>query len=88
MKNSSKISIDGHSLSISEVVEVARNNKKVGLSSKAKLAIEKSRAWVEKSVAEGKVMYGISTGFGAFKNIVINKMFQAPLPNQTYFLFH
>ena len=79
MKNSSKISIDGHSLSISEVVEVARNNKKVGLSSKAKLAIEKSRAWVEKSVAEGKVMYGISTGFGAFKNIVINESQTAEL---------
>jgi histidine ammonia-lyase len=68
-----KIILDGQSLSINDMVAVSRHGAQVELSNEAKSAIKKSREWVEKAVAEGKVMYGITTGFGAFKNIAINE---------------
>lgn len=56
-----------------DVVGVARNFNKISIAPIAKKKILKARQTVEKVVQEGKVVYGISTGFGAFKNQVINK---------------
>jgi len=67
------IKIDGNSLTIEQVVKVARLKEKVELSQKNKELVEKSSAVVQSFVNENKVVYGITTGFGNFANIVIPK---------------
>ena len=62
--------ITGKDLKIDDVVAVA-NGATVALDPAALPAIERSRAAVEQLVAEGRVAYGITTGFGRFKDKVI-----------------
>lgn len=65
-----EIFIDGHSLTIDQVAAVAEGQT-VGLAAAANAAMEKSRAFVEKLIAEKRVVYGITTGFGRFSDVVI-----------------
>jgi histidine ammonia-lyase len=65
--------IDGETLSINDVVSVARNFEKVELSADAKQKVVKCRKFVESLVASEKVVYGVTTGFGALDNIFISK---------------
>ena len=58
------INIDGNSLTINEVIRVARQNESVGLSADGRRQIEASRAVVEKLLDSENPVYGISTGFG------------------------
>ncbi len=65
--------IDGNKLTLQDVVNVARKNYKVRLSEEAVERVKKSRAYVDNLVDEGKVVYGITTGFGKFSDVVISK---------------
>lgn len=65
--------LDGDSLTIEDVVNVSRNNYQVGLSDDAIDNVIKSRELVEYYVNEEKVVYGITTGFGKFSDVVISK---------------
>lgn len=65
--------IKNQKITYNEVAAVARNHEKVQIAPSARIRIEKARKTVEKAVNDGKVIYGISTGFGAFKDKVINK---------------
>ncbi len=65
------IQIDGN-LSIEDVVKVTRYGAKVALSEGAMERIKESRTLVEKSIAEGRVIYGINTGFGKFCDVAID----------------
>ncbi len=65
--------IDGSPITPEDVVRVARNREKVVLSPKVKVRIKRSRSIVDKAVANKEVIYGITTGFGAFKNTVIDQ---------------
>lgn len=67
------IDLDGNSLTIDQVVEIARHGAFVGLSEDAKKNIEISRGIVEKNIAEKKVIYGLNTGFGKFVNVAISE---------------
>ncbi len=61
------LKINGQSLQIDDVVAVARGAT-VGLDPAALPAIKRSRRAVEQLVAEGRIAYGITTGFGRFKD--------------------
>jgi histidine ammonia-lyase len=65
--------VDGESLTIEDVVQVARHNEPVILHESAKPRIKKSRAVVEAAVKEGRVVYGVNTGFGDLAHVSINK---------------
>jgi histidine ammonia-lyase len=65
--------IDGETLSIKDIVSVARNFEKVELSPDAKQKVVKCRKFVESLVASEKAVYGVTTGFGAFDNVFISK---------------
>ncbi len=66
------LSIDGHSLTITQVVKVANNPQiQVELSDAAKPGIIKAAEAVARFVAEGQIVYGVTTGFGAFKDKLI-----------------
>lgn len=67
------IYINGSNLKIEDVVSVARNYTKVGLDEGAKAQIIKARDYVEKVLKEGRVIYGINTGFGKFSNVAISE---------------
>lgn len=63
--------VDGSSLTIADVVTVARGNVKVKVNPKAWKAVAASRKVVDKLVADGTVAYGITTGFGEFAHVSI-----------------
>jgi histidine ammonia-lyase len=68
-----KIIIDGESLRIEDVVNVARHDYQVDISPEAETKVNKARAIVDKFVDQGRVEYGITTGFGKFSDVVISK---------------
>lgn len=66
-----KVLIDGNSLTLEGFVDVARTEAKVELSKEAIINVKKSRSLVDNFVNENKVVYGITTGFGSFSDVVI-----------------
>ena len=66
-----KVVIDGNSLTLEEFVKVARSGVELGLSEEAIIKVNKARGLVDKFVEENKVVYGITTGFGKFSDVVI-----------------
>ena len=66
------IIINGKDLMIEDVIRVCRDGEKVMIAGEAKEAINKSRAFVEKKLEEGAVIYGLTTGFGKFANVAIS----------------
>ena len=68
---SNTVYIDGNSLTLEDVVNVARFNYKVELAESAIPKIKKSRAYVEEVLDRGDVIYGINTGFGKFSDVAI-----------------
>ena len=63
--------LDGHSLNLESFVAVARCNATVELAGSALEAMKKSRALAEKIANEGRVAYGITTGFGDFQKVAV-----------------
>ncbi len=68
-----KTVMDGHSLTLEGFVAVARFGAKVELADSALEAMKKSRALAEKIAGEGRVAYGITTGFGEFQKVAVPK---------------
>lgn len=66
------IIINGESLTLEEIIEVAVYGAKVKIHDEAIQKIKKSRTIVENIVKEGKVVYGITTGFGKFSDVTIS----------------
>ena len=65
--------INGHDLTVEEVIRVCRGNEKVEIAPEAKEAVNKARAYIEKKLEEGAIIYGLTTGFGKFSNVFISK---------------
>ncbi len=65
------ITLDGHSLTIPDVIAVARRAAAVTLDPEALRAVAESRRAVEKAVAGGKAVYGVNTGFGKLAHVRI-----------------
>lgn len=66
--------LDGNSLSIADVALIARDRSvHVDLSPSAVAAMGASRQVVEDWVEGGAVIYGVTTGFGEFANVVISR---------------
>src|SRR5256712_4809868 len=66
------LELDGQRLSLAEVSLVARGDERVSLSSAARARVEKSRAVIEKIVAENRTVYGVNTGFGKLSDVRID----------------
>ena len=66
------LEIDGHSLTLEDVGRVARGEEhEVGLSPNVVPAIAASRQVVERFMAEGERIYGVTTGFGRLAEVLI-----------------
>lgn len=69
----STIVINGESLTLEDFIKVVRHNEKIELPQEVKDNMQKSRDLVERYVDEEKVVYGITTGFGKFSDVIISK---------------
>ncbi len=67
------ILLDGNSLTIEQVAQVAVRNNPVGLTPKAVRAIKASRRLIDSWVEKEAVIYGVTTGFGEFSNVKISR---------------
>ena len=64
--------ISSKQITLTELVAVARGYATVHLSDEVKSGIIRSREAVERMLAEKRVVYGITTGFGSFADLVID----------------
>ncbi|MBN1304184.1 MAG: histidine ammonia-lyase [Anaerolineales bacterium] len=70
------VTLDGQSLTLDQVIAVAYGqpgSPRVDLSQEAVHKVERAAKAVERMLAEGQVAYGITTGFGAFKDRIISR---------------
>jgi histidine ammonia-lyase len=65
------LAIDGESLDLASLESVARSRRPVALSEGAREAVRAARRVVEDAVATGRVVYGVTTGFGNFADVHI-----------------
>ncbi|MGI8787532.1 MAG: histidine ammonia-lyase [Pyrinomonadaceae bacterium] len=71
-----EIILDGESLTFEQVLAIAYgepNKPRVLLSEKAKAQVERSAEAVQILLERGEIAYGITTGFGAFKDKIISR---------------
>lgn len=66
------ITLDGHKLTIDDVVKVARHGEKVELAKDGVERIRKCRDLLERKISEGEIMYGVNTGIGEFSEVALN----------------
>ncbi|MBI1968056.1 MAG: histidine ammonia-lyase [Gemmatimonadetes bacterium] len=65
------VTLDGHSLSIQDVVAVARDRAPVAIAPTALRDVDASRRAVEAAIARGATIYGVNTGFGKLAHVRI-----------------
>jgi histidine ammonia-lyase len=66
-----KVFLDGSNLTVQLAKQIVDNNIFIGISPKAKAAILRSRKVIEKWIKDNEVIYGVTTGFGEFKDVKI-----------------
>ena len=67
------IILSGQGLTIKDLTRIARGFEYVEIDQSSRYKLEKSRAFVEKVVDEDRIVYGLTTGFGSFKDKTITK---------------
>ncbi|HET7322439.1 MAG TPA: aromatic amino acid lyase, partial [Longimicrobiaceae bacterium] len=69
---SERIEIDGETLTLELVEQVAKGEvEEVAVAAEAMERVRRSRAVVEAAVEEGRVVYGVTTGFGRLSEVAI-----------------
>ena len=66
------ITLDGTTLTSSEVVEVATNFCQVKIAEESMIRVQNARSVVDRILNDGEVVYGINTGFGSLVNTQIS----------------
>jgi histidine ammonia-lyase len=64
--------LDGKSLTIEQVLKVAYDLDQVQLSPDALIKVERAANAVQDLLSRGEIVYGVTTGFGAFKDRIIS----------------
>ncbi|HYV99518.1 MAG TPA: histidine ammonia-lyase [Gemmatimonadaceae bacterium] len=67
----STVTLDGETLSVADVIAVARRGAAVALSAGARTRMAATRGVVEQIVERGAPVYGVNTGFGKLSEITI-----------------
>jgi histidine ammonia-lyase len=66
-----QVVLDGKSLTLEDVIAVARDRARVSVDPGARELAAASRARVEEAVADGRTVYGVNTGFGRLQDVRI-----------------
>ncbi len=83
-----EVRLDGQSLTIEQIIAVARYRAVVVLDADALAAVQKCRAWVDGVIAEDRlIVYGLNTGFGSKANVTIPNQ-QAELLSRNLIVSH
>jgi histidine ammonia-lyase len=64
--------VDGGSLTLEDVVKVARSGDEVVLTAEAEARIRSCRGMLEKKIAAHEIMYGVNTGIGELSEVVLS----------------
>lgn len=67
------IIINGRDLTVEEVIRAARFHESVGISPKAQASVQQTRAYVDKKLEDGEVIYGLTTGLGKLSDTAISQ---------------
>ena len=67
------IAIDYEGLTLEDLAAIARQGAGLELTPSSEKRIRATRRLIEKWVDEEKVIYGVTTGFGALSDVVISK---------------
>ncbi|MGA8709794.1 MAG: histidine ammonia-lyase [Thermoplasmata archaeon] len=62
------LALDGKTLSLEQFLAVVRENRAVTLTPETRAALAASRRAVERAVSSGRLVYGVTTGFGALSD--------------------
>lgn len=73
MREVAEAYVIGEKMDIEKFMAIVRNKVPVTFSEECRSRVNKSRKVVEQFIEDGKVMYGITTGFGSLCTKVINK---------------
>lgn len=73
MSNMKNIVVNGENLQISHIEPVARKRVKIGLGKDVKEALASVQRIIKKAIDDRKVIYGVTTGFGALSDVFISK---------------
>jgi histidine ammonia-lyase len=66
------LELNGHTLQLDDVERVAHDTRReVRLGAAARARVEAARALVDRVIAENRVVYGLTTGFGALSEVTI-----------------
>lgn len=65
--------LTGNHLTLEDFIKVVRFNETVCLSEEAILKMKQSRHMIEKILDEGRIVYGVNTGFGKLANVAISR---------------
>jgi len=65
------IRLDGHSLTIEDVVSIARNRREISLHPDAVARINRCRSMLERKIRTREIMYGVNTGIGELSEVVL-----------------
>jgi len=68
-----EILLDMDGMSLEDLVAIAREGSTVRLTKESKARIINARKMIEKWVKEERVIYGVTTGFGALSDVTISK---------------
>ncbi|MDQ0155039.1 histidine ammonia-lyase [Robertmurraya andreesenii] len=66
------VELTGNTLTLEEMREILFSRKKVSVSEESWKRVEESRKAVEQIVQENQIVYGITTGFGKFSDVLID----------------
>lgn len=65
------VELDGNTLHIEQVVRIAKSQSLISIPEAAREKVRQSRTMVEQMVSGQQVVYGITTGFGKFSDVMI-----------------
>ncbi len=68
MTKLNSVRLDGCSLTVEDLVNVARNGSRITIDGGAMKGVERSRKVLEKLIRNGSTIYGVNTGFGELCN--------------------
>lgn len=66
------IKLNGKPITVSDVIKVAKEKEKVALDTECRSKMRESRKVIEAIIENKQIVYGVTTGFGAFKNKFIS----------------
>ena len=65
------VELDGESLFLEDLSSISRGEASAVLAPRAATRVDAARVVIDRAVAENRVVYGVTTGFGKFADVVI-----------------